>query len=512
MMKRLRLFMCLVCALCLAGCSSIPATPTAPAVTLPPVTARYEAPTDDSSLSYIAVRPLYLPSLDGQRLLCQYESVALSHDRHDAESLVRALLAHEGNDTVRALGQGVRLTLYGKHPVEVAAGVCTVNLSSSALILQEKELYTACLAIASTLCELGDVSDVNVLIADQAVGMDIIRTLPLGVVKAHPGEELTVLWEQMDARRTPLTGDPAYTPLTTTATLFFPLEDGSGIIPETRNISFSGQNPQQLSAGLLDALSAGAQYLPGVAPMPDMRSLMVYAPQVSDMTEGGRLVTLHFVSDLEHRLAALNLDTSCFMAAIVHTLTTFVPSVTAVSIHVGSTALTSLYHNDHGSLIFHGGVLRRTDFASFLMTQIRIHMASGQYLKQVVRAMPTAEAVSPRALLMHLMNGPTQEEKDAGVQSVLPDGLAPQDVLGVAIRDDTLILNLSLRFADKIRFEATEYEQQLCYAMVNTLCQAKGLRRAVFFFDGKMVETLGGEIYWGGEFLLSPGMNEPSKG
>ena len=61
-------------------------------------------------------------------------------------------------------------------------------------------------------------------------------------------------------------------------------------------------------------------------------------------------------------------------------------------------------------------------------------------------------------------------------------------------------------------FEAAGYEQQLCYAIVNTLCHAKGLRRVVFFFGGSMVETLGGEIYWGGEFLFSPGMNEQTKG
>ena len=512
MTKRLRLIACLLAAALLTGCSAVPATNVVPVATLPPATVRYAAPVDDSTLNYIAVRPLYLPSLDRQRLLCQYESVALNHDRHDAESLIRALLAHEGNSKVASLGDGVRLTLYGDHPVEVAAGVCTVNLGSSALMLQDSALYTACLAIASTLCELDDISSVNVLIADQAVGMDITLTLPLGVVKAHPGEELTVLWEQMEARRTPLGEDPSLMPVTATATLFFPLKDASGVIPETRNITFPGQSPQQLAAGLLSAMSAGAQYMPGVSSMPDMNSLMVYAPQVSDMTEGGRLVTLHFVSDLEHRLAALQLDQSCFMAAIVETLTTFVPSVTAVRIHIGANPITSLYNGEHGSLLFPGGILRRSDFAPYLMTQSGICLASGQYLTRLNRTMPTAEAVSPRALLMHLMNGPTQEERDAGIQSVLPEGLSPQDVLGVAIDGDTLILNLSLRFADKIRLEAADYEQQLCYAMVNTLCQAKGLRRVVFFFGGEMVETLGGDLYWGGEFLLSPGMNEPTKG
>ena len=42
--------------------------------------------------------------------------------------------------------------------------------------------------------------------------------------------------------------------------------------------------------------------------------------------------------------------------------------------------------------------------------------------------------------------------------------------------------------------------------MVNTLCEAAGVEHVRFFFDGQTVEALAGTLYWGGEFLRSPGL------
>ena len=48
----------------------------------------------------------------------------------------------------------------------------------------------------------------------------------MGSLTAHPGENLPVLWEQMEAKRTPVGGDPSLTPLTSYMTLYFPLYSG----------------------------------------------------------------------------------------------------------------------------------------------------------------------------------------------------------------------------------------------------------------------------------------------
>ena len=505
-MKKLRLILCLLLTLSLCGCASTQQSDVT--ATLPPAKVSYEAPADDEGMQYTTQAALFLPSIDDQRLLCRYVSVTLRHDTHPAQAIVQALLNYAGDEMVHSIGNGTQLTLYGQNPVEVAGGVCTVDLTSSALILDDEALYTACLAISTTLCELSDIQQVNVLVADQAISMDISGNLPMGALRGHSGEDLTLLWEQMEARRTPLGGDASTVPVTAMATLYFPLADGSGVIPEVRTLTFPGQTPQQLAAVLMTALSDGAQYISGTASMPVLDDLMTTSPQVSDMMEGGRLVTLNFVDDLENQLAAYDIPLNCFVASVTDTLMTFVPSVTAVNIQVGSELLTQATSLNGETVVFNDGVIRRTAFEDFLMDQVTIYLAKGDKLTAVTRTLPAGEASSPRVLLQELMQGTTAEERAAGISNVLPAGLTNADVLGLSLEDDTLVINLSAHAAETIRQAGSDSEQLTCYSIVNTMCAAKGVRRVIFFFDGASAEQLGGSLYWSGEFYDCPGLIE----
>lgn len=501
-MKRLILLL-LALTMLLSSCAPHPENHIV-AATLPPADSPFDAPQDDSALAYTASVPLYLPSRDGQRLIVQYADAPLRHDTHPAQTILRTLLAYPDTDDTLALGGNTRLAFYGDMPVEVSGGVCTVNLASSALQLDRDDLYTVCLAIASTLGELPDVEYTNVLIAGQAVAMDISGCLPLGSISPRPGEELPVLWEQMDARRTPLGQDPGTVPVSATATLYFPLTDGSGVVCETRALSFPGQKPQQLALELVNALSAGAQFATDAAPMPNLTSLLTLDPIVSDLEDGGRLLTLRFNQGLEEKLRIAGIDLACFVAAMHRTMVTFVPSVSAVRVYVGDTLLTSLYNRQHGSLLFPEGVIFRHHFDQYLMRHVIVYMAQGKQLQATTRGLHHTQADSLRALITLLMAGPSADDTAQGLIAPLPGGLTQEDVLGLAIIEDTLLINLSDRFAQAIRESDTETLN--CYCIVNTLCQATGLERVRFFFGGEPVETLAGSLYWRGEFLHSPGL------
>jgi len=506
MKKRiLCLLLAMACVLSLTGCSARQNSAT-PVATLPPAEAKFTAPTGDDSLLYTATVPLYLPSLDGQRLLTQYITLPLSHSRHNAEAIVRALLGQAATRETQALGNGVGLSLFGSRPIEVSSGVCTVNLAATALQLSQQELYNVCAAITATLCEMDGVQYVNFLVADQAVSMDITGSLPLGSQTAHPGEELTVLWEQMEARRAPLGENPANTPVTAVATLYFPLADGSGIACETRSLTFPGQSPSQLAEGLLTALSGGAQYLTGASAMPDVSALMSAPPQITELDDGGRMLSLYFHAGLEGTLRQAGVDMPSFISALTHTLTSFIPSVSSLRMYIGDTPLTSLYSAAHGNLIFQSGLMLRQQFAPYLMDQVTLCFSAGSKLKEIHRALPYQQTHSLRALLNELMKGPTRQELDMGYEPVLPDGLTTEDILGLSLEGDTLLINLSGRCASLIRTQAASWEQIVCYGMVNTLGQAAGATRVRFFFDGQMLEELGGTLYWAGEFLVNPSL------
>lgn len=497
-MKKLRAIVCLLlCAALLTGCTAT--VPSLPTPGLPAAVPGPEAPIGDAGLQREAIVPLHLPSLDGQSLLTFYETMFLPQDRHPAEAILTALLAHPGNSRVRPVGGSVQLTLSGANPVEISGSVCTVNLSASALQLTMQDLYTAALCISTTLCELDDIRYVNLLIAGTPVAMDVGGHLPLGALSGSTGAELPVQWEQFSARRTPAGELPAHTPLTATAALYFPMQDGSGIVAEPRRISFSGQHPQQQVVALLAALSAGAQLLEGVADMPDLTAMLLFTPEVTSLDSGGRRATLHFTADVKERLTSAGCDPSAVFAAITTTLTTFVPSLQQVCILVGDGALTSLYSDALGSMLFPGGLMSRSSFAHALMGQATVYIPAEHGLAARTLSLPYRYAASPRTLLL------TMSTPAVGA---LPAGLTDADILGLSIQDDTLLLNFSARYAEVIH--ASGFDQRLAaYAMVNTLCRTLNVRRVRFYFSGKQVESLLSTLCWDGEFLYNPALIFP---
>lgn len=513
MKKSICALLCLCLLLGLSSCGRRDIGPEGNYEPLPAAQTDRKAPDGDEEIHEEVNRILFLPSSDGLHLVGRtIQLLRAATEGNEAEKLVQALLSAEGDETTSAVGGQVKLQLFGNHPVEVSNGICTVNLSSSALQLESNELYTAGLAIAATLCELDEIQYVNILVADQAVGLDIMGNLPMGSLNARPGEDLTVLWEQMDARKTPLGQDPANTAFTGVATLYFPVGDGSGIMPETRTISFGGQSPQIMALTLLEALSNGNRYLSDVPVMPDLKGLLTHDPLVSELDDGGRLVTLAFAANTEGVLKGLGIEMPCMMASVVYTLTTFVPGITAVSIRIGENLMTSVYTEIQGSVLFPGGIQKRDQFEKFLVSRGNIYLSTGTKLRAVKRTFARGTECQPRALLETLMVGPTESEKTEGICNALPEGLNSEDVLGVLLDGDVLSVNLTERFAEKIREAGKEREQQTVYSMVNTLCLSTGARYVYFFFEGEQRESIAGVIYWGGNFLVNPGMIEENNG
>lgn len=499
----------LLCCLTMTACSA-PKRDALPAATLPPVIDDVVAPIGDAALFAEEAVALYLPSRDGQRLICQYETLTLNQGRHPAEAVARALLRHPGNDAASSLGGSVTLQLTASDPIELSGSVCTVNLMPSALQLDHADLYAACLCLTTTLCELPGIEAVNVLVAGQAIALDVANRLPLGAQSAHAGAELAVLWSQMDARRVPVGNDPSTAPLTAAATLYYPLTDGSGVIPEVRTLSFEGQQPEQLIEALMVALSVDPVRREAVA-LPSLPELLAAEPAVTDLETGGRMVSLRFQPSLEAALRLQGVDMANFAASLTRTLTTFIPSVASVQLSVGDQPLTSAYSPVMGSLLFPGGVTRRADFAAYVKAQVTVYLPRNGKLEAVVRRLPDEEAWHPRTLLLTLLAGPSAAEQEAGFSPLLPQSLTDADILGLSLTDGTLLVNFSARAAEAIA--GSDLDQHLmCRGLVSALCELTGVGRVRFFFGGDTAQELNGPIFWGGEFLYSPDLTNTTGG
>ena len=495
----------------LNGCAGIP--PEEKDIpSLPPVQSRYTAPDGDIPVGEERMYTLYLPGKNGMHLTAQHVTLGPDALQETLESLVWDLLSYESNDLVDSLGKGRVLSLFGPDPVELSGGVCTVNLGSSALQLNYQDFYTLSLALASTLCELEAVDSVNVLVAGQSVGLDITGVLPMGSLTAHPGENLPVLWERMEARRTPMGQNMSRTAMSSYVTVYFPLENGQGITCENRMLSFEGQTPQQMTNTILETMSAGSMYLTGVPDMPNLSSLMLHEPLASELADGGRLITLSFQEDVMDRLSEAGIDPTCLMAAITFSLTTFIPGTAAVSLRAGEQPITQLESERFGTIAVLGGLMRRENFKQLLMGRTTVYFARNGVLVPCVKYVDRKQADSPREQLAALMEGPGARRWTDGLEPTLPEAVRPDDILGLNAVGDTLLVNLSESFRSEIQASGPEKERLLCYSMVNTLCENSTLNHVCFFFEGEQVDNIAGEICWSGVFDRNSGLTEPSYG
>lgn len=510
--KAISLLLVLCCLAGLSGCSGGRKDEKQPAPTLPPAAARYTAPEQDGIISESREYRIFLPGKDDLHLVSKSVQLEPADLNNTAEQLVRSLIGYPGDEETKKLGGTRPLDLYGSHPIEISGGVCTVNLTSSALQLSLRDYYKNCVAIATTLCELKEINCVNILTTDLSVGLDITGNLAMGTLTAHPGENLPVLWEQMEAKRTPLGEDLSKTSLSATATLYYPLLDGSGIGCTTRMVSFSGQTPRQLATGLIDAASSVRRSMAGGQNFPELSDLLLHEPVTSELEDGGRLITLSLREDAESMIEAGGSDLACTVAALTYTLTTFIPGIAAVCVRIGDKPITELKSARFETVTALGGLVRRDAVAPYLMSSTTVYFARNGVLCECERPVPRQYADSPRAQLGALMQGPDEREQSEGIIATLPDNISEDDILGIAAEGDTLLVNLSESFRAEIQAKGKEAETLLCYSMVNTLCKNTGMKRVCFFFEGEQVETIAGSIYWAGEFLYNIGLAETGLG
>ena len=420
--------LCLLLMLCLltelAGCAvKLPEEETAPPPTLPPAESRYVAPDGDGIISGGGEYKLYFPSGDGLHLVSRTVWIEPANLVDTAEMIVRQMIEFQGDEDARKLGGNRPLDLYGAHPVEISDGVCTINLTSSALQLSTSEYYKNCIALSTTLCELNEINGVNVLVNGRSVALDITGNLPMGTLIAHPGENIPVLWEQMEAKRTAVGQDQSKTALNSLATLYYPLPDSRGVSCTIRMVNFDGQTPGQMASGLIAAVSDVRRSMAGGQEFPDLRGLLTHEPVASDLEDGTRLITLSLREDAQDLLKEGKTDMACFAAAMTYTLTTFIPGVAAVSIRIGEIPVTELRTERFDALTALGGMLTRAAVEPFLTNSVTVYFARNGILCECERPVARRNTDSPRYQLVALMEGPDATEQEEGITATMPESV-----------------------------------------------------------------------------------------
>lgn len=506
------LSLCFICSACSGGIPLRDADP--PVTTLPPSPVQHVAPIGDAALEYTSQAVLFLPRHDGARLVSITEDVVFSATRPHAESIIRALLVHQGNGVATSIGGNVRLALYGANPVEVSRDVATVNLAASALQLNRKDLYLACQAIANTLTTLSDIHYVNILIMDKQVGLDIAGTLPMGTFSRSIGEDVGMVYEQLLSQRVGPGEDASRKRLSSLATLYFPLPDNDGIMPEVRTVSFDSLSLRDMVQRLLQELAAGPQQLPASPALPLLGDMLAKPVEITEAADGGgSLITLHFEHNFDDMLATFSLNRASSLASLCYTLTTFLPNIAGIRVTIGGEPVQNVrlmgVHSSDIAVLFTGETQRRGDYAAFLLNMCVLYFAdeAQEKLVRVERPVPYYLSQHPRALVLELAKGPLPQDSAKDTLPLFPQGaLQDADMLGFSLSGNTLLVNFSTAFRQLGASFTPQQDRLLAYGLVNTLSSIGRIQRVCFFVGGDIPVGFTDEIYWAGDFYKNPGL------
>ena len=503
--RALAALMCAVLACTLSGCTSnIAALDHDASVTLPPTQVSWKAPTGDTSQEITQTVLLYVPDVTGTRLIAQPDRISYSASRHPAEATLKHLFAFAGNSAAGKLTQEAALQLSTVNPVEISGDTATVNLGASALTLAHTEFYVVCQAIANTLCQWGDIKYVNVLVSSAQPGLDVGASVPAGCFTQNLSDTIDAL----SAYAQSLSQSSADRRFATAATLYFPSYAGKGILAETRVLNFPSRNKSLMIETLLDALSSGAQMLHGVPAVPALAGYLEKSPEMGEVAvSGGQQAVLHFRASFNDALITAGIPRSAMLSALTYTITTFVPGISGVTVYIGDELVTAIvpsgvYEGAGETIDFEGGLMRRSHFSHFLLTQCTLYFGDGAgKLIATERPVPYYQARSLRYLMNCLLQGPQMYDSVTGLKAVTPPDMKDADVLGVAVTDRRALINLSQGFMAACADYGEVQERQLIYALVNTLTELPEVSSVALFIAGAQPDSLCGQLYLPGEFM-----------
>lgn len=506
MKKIRRLTAALLCCLSLGGCvEQIEERPPAE-LAAADISVVYDAPLGDMASSRTLDAVLHYLSYDGTQLISTVRSIYVSSNMTQAEAVLRALLSDPMQEGMFPVAPGTEVQS-SSSAVEVSNGVATVNLSSQARILEPQDLYTARVAIANTLTELPDIDYVNVLVEGREEGLDLGAQIPTGTLSRSASGDVAALWNQQEGQR--VQGSNAS--LAKMATLYFPMPGAQFMVPEVHSLTFSGATTADYAAGLLLEWGKGASAVQGSPAVFSPLDYLIGLPEENWLDGSSAIVRLNFMPEIEDALARAAIPKGLFMAMMTYTLTSFIPMLDGVVVHIGDRLVNQLTEEeslDGRVWTFAEGIMTRGDFSPYLAEYCRLYFPTeaGDMLAGVNRPVPLKQSLQPRALIRQLLEGPQRADAKEGLTGAFPEGLSDADVIGLQIVDDVMLINVSQTFADACAQLTAQQERNVIYTIVNTMTELSQVRRVCFFVNGKQVEALAGTMEMRGYFVRNPGI------
>lgn len=494
-MKRISLILlALVCAVWLTGCVplSVNLQRTDQTVSLPLASESPVEPAVGDSMNSASYKAAFYLVSPEQQLVPVYRTITLQPGESLAAGVMETLLSMPSSEEVLSpFPDGVRL-----NGVERSGDVCVVDLSIDALNVQnEQQLLWMQASVAATLVELDGVDTVSLLIGGRDTG---ILSMPFGA-SGRPEDNLAAVWAHLTADQAILSDGGS---IEREAVLYYATRDGEYIAPVVRTVRITGDDYMMPLIQELMVPPAEADCLR--SPFPQNAPLLLSEPEIVETEDGRRMVQLEFDANLMATLEMEGLTAWQLYASLTYTLTGFVPEVDGLIVLIGDGQLTRIERNGQ-ELEFTEGEMNRSSYPDAVcrLTAVYLSSADGGLIR-LYRPLDQKDAKSPRALLAELFKGPAEWEENAA--RVLPDGVSIDDVLGIRIQNGEAVVNLSSNLYRCAQSLTAQQEQNLIYAMVNTLTELPSVSAVRFQVEGETVDYLVDSIFLRSALMRNPGL------
>ena len=263
--------------------------------------------------------------------------------------------------------------------------------------------------------------------------------------------------------------------------LYYISADGGYILPEVKTVTYSDgayietlieelkKDPQNKSA-MLSPLAADVE--------------LIDTPEFTVLPGGGYHLTLNFTKPPTQYEYSDEKETALSCAAMIYTITSFVPGVESIDIYVAGKEMNAASTN-----------IMRNDYLGYIGSSATLYLADKEsdLLLKVSRSMEQEKIWNVKARLLELMKGPLSGDGD-NAWPVMPTGATEGDILSVDVYSDTAYVNLSQHFKDACANLSSKDEMLLVYAMVNTITAMDGISKVQFLVEGKQTDTLSGNM------------------
>ena len=407
-----------------------------------------------------------------------------------AEKAVLELLHSSVGDSLRITSTDTQLL-----SIENSRGIVTVNLSIDAGARQsERDYLYLCAAVGNTLLGLEDVEGVNILIGGRS---DAMRGLPVGTITKNI-DQITAAYAQYEAEYTQFVRNESGS-IERSITLYFPSKNGNYLLPEVRTLKFESMDYANY---IINALKVGPEFEGSFSPIAANLEVFSQWPELRITDSGLRVLELNLSALLPNYLAFSGIEAWQLYGAVVLSMTSFIPELDAVRICIDGEPVQNC-RMGYENMQIEDGMFRREDFAHKIGSVAAMYFETADgCLAREEYALSQADSASARRILACMISA----EGSEGLKSVFPEGVYGEDILGISLRSNVAVLNLSGNFYSKCQQMSAQQERNLVYAMVNALCELEQIGAVRILVEGRSVETLAGNIYLKSALMPNPGL------